>query len=198
YEEIGGLDGAIDQTAETALARLLRPGADIRFPLERDVQEEIAKSIDPSLEALLRKLVAPVAQETRGAEVAAERALTARVVPIGEARRDEATGRLIDALLAARILFAPRSAQGSWLRIAHDRVITSWHRARELTEKNRDFYRVKEAIEHQRQRWDESHQSGEFLIPAGAPITQAEEKVAQFTDEFPEATRHFVAVSSRR
>src|SRR5262249_58940066 len=112
YEEIGGLDGAIDQTAETALARLLRPGADIRFPLERDVQEEIAKSIDPSLEALLRKLVAPVAQETRGAEVAAERALTARVVPIGEARRDEATGRLIDALLAARILFAPRSAPG--------------------------------------------------------------------------------------
>jgi hypothetical protein len=198
YEEIGGLDGAINQTAETALARLVRPGVNPQFPLAKDLLDDIDKTINPVLEGLLRKLVMPVGRKQQGEEAAAERALTAQLVPIEEARRDEPTGWLIDALLQARILLASQSAHGSWLCIAHDRVITSWDRARVLTEKNRDFYRVKDAIEHQRQRWEESNLSAEFLIPAGAQITQGEEKVKQFPDEFSEATRAFVALSSRR
>jgi hypothetical protein len=198
YEGIGGLDGAINQSAEVALAHLIRPAGSVQFPLDKETNDEITKKINPSLEALLRKLVVPVAREQVGAEAAAERALTARLVPIQEARRDEATSQLVDALLHARILLASQSTQGSWLRLAHDRVITSWNRARAITEKNRDFYRVKDSIERQRQRWEENDRSAEYLIPAGAQITQAEEKLRQFGDEFTDATRAFVLVSSRR
>src|SRR5262249_37607912 len=51
YEEIGGLDGAINQTAETALARLVRPGVNPKFPLDKEVLDDIDKTINPSLEA---------------------------------------------------------------------------------------------------------------------------------------------------
>lgn len=198
YEEIGGLDGAINQTAELALARLVRPGADIHFPLEKDIQDEIARTINPLLEVLLRKLVVPIGRDSHKADASAERALTARIVPLAEARRDSPTGQLIDALLQARILLAPQSKQGSYLRIAHDRVMTSWHRARTIIDKNRDFYRIQESIEQERQRWEENNRSIAFLIPVGAQMTQAEQAVRQFSDEFSEENRTFVAISSRR
>ncbi len=197
YEEIGGLDGAIDQTAETALTQLVRPDLKtVEFPLDRDIQDDIAKSINPSLEILLRKLVTPVDGGQSG--VVAERALTARLVPISKEMRNDATGKLVEALLKARILLITRTDGGACVRIAHDRVITSWIRARTITETNREFYRVKEFIEHHQQRWQESDGSVEYLIPPGAAITQAEEMVARYADEFSEATHSFVAVASRR
>lgn len=196
YEEIGGLDGAINQTAELALARLVRPVPEPQFPLDKEVQEEIARSINPVLEVLLRKLVAPVSNDAFGA--VAEQALTARIVPMPDATRDDAARDLVDALLRARILLSTRTDRGASVRIAHDRVITSWDRARTITEKNREFYRVKETIEQHQQHWEESGRLAEYLIPPGAPITQAEEMVDRFSDEFSERTQSFVKVSGRR
>ena len=85
YEEFGGLDGAINQTAEIALARLVRPGVNVRFPLEKDIQEEIAKTINPRLEALLQKLVGPIGQDRQQAEASAEGAPTAHRADGGSA-----------------------------------------------------------------------------------------------------------------
>jgi hypothetical protein len=198
YEEIGGLDGAIDQTAELALARLVRPGGPVRFPLEKEVQEEISRRFDPVLEALLRKLVGPAGRDRHDADAAAARALTSRIVPVETVRRDATTARLVDELLHARILLATQSSQGASLRLAHDRVITSWKRVRSLTEKNRDFYRVRDGIEEARRRWEENDRSHEFLMPAGARVAQAEELVRRFADEFSDEARSFVVASSRR
>jgi tetratricopeptide (TPR) repeat protein len=195
YEEIGGLDGAINQSAEMALARLVRPGVPVNYPLERGVLDDIERKINPRLEPLLRKLVVPVALERQGGGAAAERALTTHIVPMNEARLDNDTGELIDAMLQARVLLA--LPQGSFVRIAHDRVISSWERAQRLTEKNRDFYRVKDAIDHQRKRWEESARSVGFLIPAGMQLTQAEKMVQQFPQEFKDS-KTFLTASSRR
>lgn len=196
YEEIGGLDGAINQTAELALARLVQPQPDPQFPLQKEVQDEIAKSIDPVLEVLLRKLVTPVSNDAFGA--VAEQALTARIVPMPDATRGDSAKELVDALLKARILLSARTDRGASVRIAHDRVITSWDRARTITEKNREYYRVKETIERHQQHWEESGRLAEYLIPPGAPITQAEEMIGRFTDEFSEPIQSFVKVSGRR
>jgi tetratricopeptide (TPR) repeat protein len=220
YEEIGGLVGSINQTAEIALARLVRPGDDIRFPLEKSIQEEIAETINPRLEALLLKLVGV---DMKNKDASAERAPTVRIVPIGEATRDGLTGQIINALLEARILTvshseprstasrviqaaspatpaiaAPRQESRSTLRLAHDRVITSWDRARVIVEMNRDFYRVKESIEQEQKIWEAHQRSDEFLIPAGVQISQAEDAVKRFRDAFDRETRDFVDISSRR
>jgi tetratricopeptide (TPR) repeat protein len=198
YETFGGLDGAINQTAEVALARLVQPVGDIAFPLEPHVAAEIDGTINPRLEVLGRKLVIPVGGERDGADGTAARALTARIVPLPEARRDPATGQLVDALVQARILLASHGEQGSTLRLAHDRVMTSWKRARDLIEKNRDFVRIRDAIEHARRRYEEHGRSPEFFIPAGTQIAQAEDVLRRFGDEFSEPTRVFVALSGRR
>jgi hypothetical protein len=198
YQEIGGLDGAINQTAEAALVELVRPGVKVRFPLKKEVADEIAATLDTKLESLLRKLVAPVSGETQGAAAAGDRALTSRIVAFGEAKVDDATGRMIEALLHARILHSTRLGPGSTLRISHDRVITSWERASVMTERNRDFYRIRDSIEHALQRWEDSGRSKEFLLPAGAQVTQADEKIRQFPGEFTSAARNFVDASIRR
>jgi eukaryotic-like serine/threonine-protein kinase len=190
YEEFGGLDGAINQTAEMALARMVSPNAEIAYPLPKEIQVAIEKDVDSQLESLLRKLVVPVGPGGR--------AFTANIVPMEVVRTGELANRLIDALLRARILLALNTEHESQLRIAHDRVMTSWERARVLIERNRDFYRVKEAVENQRQRWEDNKRSAEFLIAAGAPINQAEEKVRQFPEEFSADTKAFVAISGRR
>ena len=198
YEEIGGLDGAINQTAEIALARLVRPGVAVQFPLEPQIQKDIDRTINPRLEGLGRRLVVPVGRQADGTEGTGSRALTARLVPLAEACRDGPTEQLIDALVMARILLTAHGEQGSTLRLAHDRVMTSWERARGLIEKNRDFYRIQNAVEDARRRWEEHGKSHEFVIPGGVQIAQAEDVVKRFGEEFSKETREFVAASGYR
>jgi eukaryotic-like serine/threonine-protein kinase len=198
YEQIGGLDGAINQMAEMALAVLVRPGQDVRDPFQKGIQDDIAKTINPILERLLRALTVSAGPQQRRTGAGGASTLTGRLASIDEAVRDESTRRLVDALLQARILLAPQTKQGSWLRIAHERVLTSWTRARELIDRNREFFRIRDYIEDQRARWEESGRRRELLIPPGVPIVQAEEKVRQFPNEFLSTSRAFVAASGRR
>jgi hypothetical protein len=80
YNEIGGLDGAVDKRAEAALSGLGQP--------ER---ERLAR--------LLRQLAVP-ARDKSGAGT-----LTVRSAPLAEAAPDEASKRLVNALVDARILY---------------------------------------------------------------------------------------------
>jgi eukaryotic-like serine/threonine-protein kinase len=198
YGQIGGLDGAINQMAEMALVALVRPGQEIGDPFQKRIQDDIARTVNPTLERLLRTLTVSVGPQQRRTGTAGTSTLAGRLVAIDEVVKDEPTRRLVEALLQARILVAPKTKQGSLLRIAHERVLTSWTRARDLVERNREFFRIREYIENQRARWEESGERREFLIPAGAPIAEAEEKVRQFRDGFSPASVAFVAASGRR
>ena len=201
YEEIGGIDGAIHQTAELAVAKLIVPEGTSgisAYPITETHIRDLDTKVNPVLESLLRQLVVPVGADSLTDVAVSERALTARVVPIGEARRDEDSMKLIDTLLQARILLVQTSDHGTFVRIAHDRVITSWGRAHELVQKNRAFYRIRDSICHSQVQWEESGRSKEFLIPFGAQITQAEEATRRYQAEFTEPIREFVRLSSNR
>src|SRR5262249_23587342 len=141
----------------------------------------------------------PVGRDWDQMSGASERALTARMVPLSEARHnDPLTLRVIDALLAARVLLVTGAENRSLLRIAHDRVLVSWKRAQKLIEKNRSFYRIRDAVEQARTRWEEGERLPELLLPAGAPVTQAKEMLLGYEGELSSDTRNYIRRSMGR
>ncbi|HEX9903598.1 MAG TPA: tetratricopeptide repeat protein [Propylenella sp.] len=179
YDSIGGLDGALEKEAERALATL----------------DEAAIS---RLPRLLRELAtpAPVGDATAGRTDAVP--LSIRSVPFRQAAHDLHSERLVRALVDARILLSSGKAEAATVRIAHQRVLGSWKRARDIVEENADFYRIREEVEDERRRWEASGRKRTRLIPAGLPLAEAESIVRTFRDEVSPEARAFIAASGRR
>jgi tetratricopeptide (TPR) repeat protein len=178
YESLGGLAGIVDREAERAIAGL--------------GEAEIGR-----LPQLLRRLAA--VNQHDGAEVGPSPAsLTIGTVPLAEALSDLPSGRLVEALVQARILLTSGEGNAAGIRLAHQRVLIDWARARGLVAANSEFYRIRGEVEEQRQRWQIVGRSRDLLIPRGLPLAEAESIVARFGDELSAATREFIAASGRR
>ncbi len=179
YEAMGGLDGAIDQTAEQILAA-------------RVGESELAH-----LPRLLRSLVASVEDE----DVASGRlAFTVRERPTAEVIQDEETRRLVDALIEARILVASgdvAAGRPGAVSVAHQRVFDSWKRARSIISEHQDFYRVRRDVEQQYLRWEAHRRETSFLLPNGPALKSAHEIVQRYGEELSEAVVAYVAQSTR-
>lgn len=170
YEALGGLGGAIEQSAEAAFKGLA--GA------ERE-----------ALPRLLRKLAVPgVGRDT----------LTVRAVPMSEVAADGPLRRLVEALVAARVLSTSKQADGtSTLRFAHQRVLDSWQRANSIIEEHRDFYRIRDDVEQQYARWN-ARRRRQLLIPPGVAIAEAEKIARAYGDELTPDIRTFIRQSGSR
>lgn len=179
YTSLGGLDGAIDQAAEKAI-------------------DALGESEKASLPRLLRLLAVPVAE---GGEASGARAsLTTRSVKSSDARRNDASARLADALVSARILLATRGDAdgGAQIRVAHQRVFESWRRAKEIIADQRDFYRIRDDVEKQQQRWLTGKRVRQLLVPPGVAIAEAEKIATGYRDELPDHLLNFISASGRR
>ena len=176
YRALGGLEGAVEKEAEAAFARL---GATEQARLPR----------------LLRELVAPAGDATM---TAARAAFDIRPVPLADAAYDDASARLVQALIDARILLSSGEGGQATVRLAHARVLDSWQRASKIVADNADFYRIRAEVEEQRRRWDAAGRRRDLLIGRGRPLAEAESIVRNFSGELPTATREFVRRSGRR
>jgi tetratricopeptide (TPR) repeat protein len=176
-QELGGLAGVIEREGEQALAQL--------------GEEEIA-----ALPRLLRRLAAPghAGDEPGGSPST----ITIRTVPLNQAADSEASSRLIQALLDARLLLTSGEGAAAGIRLAHERVLIDWARARELVAANAEFYRVRSEIEEAQRRWEAADHSGDLLIPRGLPLAEAEAVMGRFGEELGPAARDFVVTSGRR
>jgi len=176
YHALGGLEGAVDKEAESALTAL-RDTERMRLP------------------RLLRELAVPA----RGSGVTAARAaFDIRSVPLTQAAYDESSTKLVRALVDARILFSSGEGKEATVRLAHARVLDSWQRAKAIVTENADFYRVRADVEEQRQKWEAAKRSRDLLIGRGRPLAEAESIVRRFPEEIPDATRDFIKRSGRR
>jgi hypothetical protein len=182
YHKLRGLDGAIDEVAEAAIAE----------PDNRLGPNEI----DRALPRLLRRLAEPV----RGDRVttSASAALTVRAVPLMEAAPDESARRLVDVLVRARLLVSASASGGqALLRLAHERVLTSWQRARLIVQQHLEFFEIKADIETEMRRWISGGRRRELLL-SGMPLAKAEATVRGYADELPTELLHYVVASGRR
>lgn len=175
YDTLGGLAGAIDREAERAIA-----------PLCKEEQERLPR--------LLRQLAAP-ASETG---VVTKGTLSVRSVTLGEAAYDAPAERLVRALTDARVLLSEGSAQNATIRLAHQRVLESWKRAKEIAAANAEFYRIRDDVEDQFDRWQKSGKKNDLLIPRGLPLAEAEDIKKRYPGELTPQTLAFIANSGKR
>ena len=172
YAGLGGLTGIIDEVGEQALAGL----------------DEAALRTLPRLTRSLAHL------EQEGALAGT---LTVTPRPLAEIAPDVPSRRLVAALVASRLLTLTDAGEGGLVRLAHQRILDDWKRAREIVQGSADFYRVRGEIEARRQRWETSRRA-DLLLPRGLPLAEAENAVARYGDEIAPETRLYVRASRAR
>ncbi len=196
YRELGGLDGAIDKVAEQALADL---GS-------RFAPDEIAAA----LSRLLRWLAVRVSGEN--ATTSAGPGLTLSAAPRAHVAADPAADALIDVLVANRLMVLESSSQSEpMVRLAHERVLTSWKRAHEITADamQREFYRVRADVAQRFDSWITGGRRRDLLLSSGKPLIDAEWLIRDYGAELKSAARRkgeaqsptitdFVRLSGRR
>ena len=84
------------------------------------------------------------------------------------------------------------------VHLAHQRVLESWKRAKEIVASNMDFFRIRAEIGDQRRRWITSGRKAELLIARGLPLAEAEQILATHGAELDADTRSFITASRRR
>ena len=169
FERLGGLKGIVAEAGEAALRRL--------------GEAEAAK-----LAPLIREL----------AEVSKGGTLTARAVPLAEAAADAPARRLVEALVGARLLTLTGEGGAASLRLAHQRVLTDWERARTIVAESGDFYRIRDEVEDRRRRWEANGRKGELLLARGLPLAEARKIAEAYGAELSPEARAFIAASRLR
>lgn len=188
YEALGGLDGAINHAAEQAIA-------------------DLSDGERAALPRLLSSLVVSVHDDEE--EAAGAHLRTARIVPISTVMADDRVRALFEALVEKRILLAFRkggtaaaggdvkATDAAALRIAHERVLRSWTRARDIIDSLGDFFRVRDEVEEAQRKWEESDRAADCLITARRALDAAENQVARYGDLLSQESRNFIEASSR-
>jgi hypothetical protein len=169
FEKLGGVKGIVDAAGEAALAGL-----------------------DDNERAKLAPLIRRLSEVSHGA------GLTARAAPLAEAAPDEASKKLVDALVAARLLTLSGEGGAASLRLAHQRVLSDWTRAQKIVANSADFLRVRDEVEEARRRWQAAGRRNDLLIPAGLPLSEAENAAKSQKAELPAEPLAFIKKSSRR
>ena len=175
YDQLGGLRGIIDEAGERAI-------------------RELSESARARLPHLVRSLaeLAPNAVST----------VVVRSVPLAEAAPDAASKSLVDALVAQRLLTRVGEGGAGAVRFTHQRVLSDWTRAAHIVADSAEFYRVRNEIEAQRDRWraaKAAHKPADaFLLPSGLPLAEARNMASKYRLELSTDTLAFVEASRRR
>jgi hypothetical protein len=169
YEEMGGLEGAIGRRAEEVLA-----------------------SQAPEVQAALPRVLRALVTVRQGGQV------TARHARIEQFEDGGAEQRLIAALLnpSARLLVA----DGGRLSVAHEALLTHWPRARQQVEQDLRDLQVRARLEGAALLWvnDTGGDRDSLLLPAGRPLSEAQEWCDRFVGEIDPTIRSFVEASAAR
>jgi tetratricopeptide (TPR) repeat protein len=174
YEGLGGLKGIIDDAGETALASL-------------------GETEKAQLPRLLRQLAVP-AHDQDGAGTS----LTIRSMPLAKAAPDPTARKLLDALVTARLLTTSGAEADAQVRLAHQRVLEDWARARAIVTESADFYRIRADLEESRRKWETGKRRRELLLARGLPLAEAESIVGKYGDELSPDVVAFVRASRAR
>jgi eukaryotic-like serine/threonine-protein kinase len=175
YERLGGLKGIIDEAGETALASL-------------------GETEKTRLPRLLRQLAIPAHDE----DGTGKGTLTIRGVPLAQAAMDAATRKLLDALANARLLTVSGIEADAQVRLAHQRVLDDWSRARRLVAESADFYRIRADLQESRRKWETGNRRGELLLARGLPLAEAESIVDKYGDELAPDVLTYYRASCKR
>ena len=146
YEDLGGVEGALVQRAETVLDGV---GEDARASLPVVVRELVTFGLDDDSRAVRR--IAP-----RSAFAA------------------PAANELVDALLEARLLISASDSDGApVVSLAHEALLEFWPRVKSLVDEDRELLVVHARLEGAAREWERNARSGDLMLSRGKPLSEA-------------------------
>jgi hypothetical protein len=170
-EELGGLNGAIATRAETVFASL---PPDVKAALP-DVLRLLV-----TVSRLQAEPVARPASMAQFAEGSPERTLVER---------------LLDPQV--RLLVAEGDGEGAYVRLAHEALITHWHRASEQIAQDREDLRTRAQVEEAFSEWKASSGRSGYLL-RDPLLANARDLSRRWGRQIDPAVRSFIQNSRRR
>ncbi len=170
YQELGRLTGAVARHADEVCAGL-SPEAQAALP------------------GVLRALVTMGSGDDRA---------TARAVLRDEIATSPVRTAVLDRLIEERLLVSSEEHGQGLVRLAHDMLIASWPRLKDLVGEDRDFLRTRERVEQAVAEWERRGRADDFLLPAGRSLAEAEDMLARRSDELESRDRLFIEASVKR
>ncbi|HUI16945.1 MAG TPA: AAA family ATPase, partial [Alphaproteobacteria bacterium] len=170
YHELGELKGAVARHAD-------------------EVCDGLPAEALAALPGVLRALVTMGSAEGRA---------VARAMRRDDIATTPARAAAIDRLVEARLLVGSGEAGEGQLRLAHDMLIASWPRLRDLVAEDRDFLRTRERVDQAAAEWERRGKVDDFLLPAGRSLAEAEDILTRRSEDLESRDRVFIETSVRR
>jgi hypothetical protein len=173
YEELGGATGSLQLRAEECFAQF-----DLR---DRDVAFTI----------MLRLVrVTPEGEFVRRAATLGE---------LTSAGASDDVGRIVDALVRARLLVVTQQGSDVRVDLAHEAIIRAWPRFREQIENFKDFLNLRSRLDIAAARWREHGRDPGFLYPPGEIfVLENQGQLERHRNELSDTELEFIGASKRQ
>lgn len=171
YRDAGGVDGALTKAAEQLYAGF-------------DYEER----------ALARRLLLRLTQASEGAENTRRRAARGELVP--KSGDLAAFNRVLDALIAARLVTISRNEDVEEIEVAHEALIRAWSRLRTWTEEDREGLRLHSRLTAAANEWAKDLDADRLY--AGLRLASAEEWAKGHESELNANEQKFLQASRSR
>jgi tetratricopeptide (TPR) repeat protein len=150
YAQLGALEGAIARHAQA-----------------------MVDSLPPDQAAALPALLLAMVEIDEIKDTVTAR--TVRQANLADVRQGELANRLV----AERLAVADDKGTGKTLRLAHEALLTNWPLLAKLIEEHRDFLIMRRRLQADAAVWEANTRHGDFLLPAGRRIAEAEELLSR-------------------
>ena len=169
YNAIGGLDGALRQHAEQAIATV-SPAAGQSLP---DVLIRLVRHSPGS--GQISCVAAPITHFSEGPE-----------------------RELVEALLRHRLLVGTAEDNAPSVQLTHEALLSAWPRAAEWIAENRDDLHLRERLHAVAQRWHEEGRGRDLQLPAGRLLDEAQDLLQRRAGLLDDTSRALIEASLRR
>ncbi|WP_337842258.1 winged helix-turn-helix domain-containing protein [Rheinheimera sp.] len=169
YEQLGGIEGAIGQTAEQVLCQL-------------SAEQQAALPTVLSLLVTLRD---------------DEQVVTSRSAPWSALQRPEQQ-QLVQALVEQRLLVSHLDETSPSFSIAHEALLRRWPRASDWIAAHYQALAIKSRLQQQSRRWQQEQQQSAYLLSEGKPLQEAQWVQAQGTVLLEPVIDRYIQASVRK
>jgi eukaryotic-like serine/threonine-protein kinase len=159
-------------------------GAGLASLIESEAEAAIAPFGADGREAL-KAMLRPLVERGKDGKLILSIASRDTVAPDGTRQR------VLDALIDKRIMVSDQDG----VRIAHQRVLTDWAKAKEAVASNQDFYRLRDDVSAAYRIYVAEGKRDDRLLGAGKPVTDALDLLKNFGYELPSQLKAYIKAS---
>ena len=172
YEKMGSVQGALSRYAEK-------------------IYTELDPSQQQNLRIFIRALVKVNPDTNQG--------YSARAILQQQLSQNSAQQQLLEHLINARLFSNTQTPQGQQIiRVSHEALLNHWTRLKAWLTDDREYLLIRDRISTAAERWQQSEQHTELLLPAGKPLIEAQSLLTHWREALSHKEIDYIEQSEQR